>query len=341
MSKYNVGDIVTTNTYGDIEILNIYYDESEKIGDKNYNYRHCNKCDVRFLSNNQIVYGVKIYNLNRGRIFNPTHGFIPNKIFQSNTSGPFIMLEHLGTENGYAKVKIKFINTGRIIDVDLKNALEGRISDPALNGKTSNDFKVSRFDDYHAYILSRLKATYWNMMARCYDNRYQFYINYGAIGVTVCDRWKDNIDNFLNDAKNLFNYESYFWKPYLYTLDKDWKSFNNGIPKSERVYSPETCVWLHYMDNSNLARIEARARGEITSEYFGILKSGGKTKDPIFIVNFNANGNQINIGSYSNIIAAANAYNYYYLQYHTYEFIPLINDVPYMPPDEFMKYKIN
>ena len=173
--KYQVGDIVPTNTYGDIKILSTYYDEEKRT----------NRCDVQFLSNGYIRKGIDVKNIRRGKVYNPTNGFIQNKVFQSNTSGPFVMLEHLGNVDSYAKVRIKFINTGSIVDVDLKNALEGRVADPALHGEISLDFDPARFDDYDLYIKSRLTSTYHNIMMRCYNTNYRFYNSYGGAGVQV------------------------------------------------------------------------------------------------------------------------------------------------------------
>lgn len=38
-----------------------------------------------------------------------------------------------------------------------------------------------------------------NMLRRCYDSRCDQYSNYGGRGISVCERWRHNFQNFLND----------------------------------------------------------------------------------------------------------------------------------------------
>ena len=318
--KYNVGDIVKTNTYGDIKILSVYFDEKERT----------TMCDVQFLSNGYIRKGIKAKNINRGRVYNPTNGFIQNKVFQSNTSGPFVMLEHLGNVDSYAKVRIKFINTGTILDADLKNALEGRIADPALHGEISLDFDPARFDDYDLYIKSRLTSTYRNIMMRCYNTNSPNYISYGGAGVQVCDRWRSNVDNFLNDVKCLRNFDRYYKTPFLYNLDKDLKSM--CLPTNRKVYSPYHCVWLSARDNIILINLKNN------TQYYGVtpVKYGKKI---FYQASLDFLPDNRIIGVYTREIAAASAYNFYYLEYHNYESLDRLNYAPFMYPGELIIYK--
>ena len=69
MSKYKIGDIVHTNNYGDIEILNTYFDSSEHYSKESRKHRACDKCDIKFLSNGYIKNNVREYNIIRGRVF--------------------------------------------------------------------------------------------------------------------------------------------------------------------------------------------------------------------------------------------------------------------------------
>jgi len=40
----------------------------------------------------------------------------------------------------------------------------------------------------------------WVMMkSRCYDTNNESYYNYGAVGITVCDSWKNSFEEFLSD----------------------------------------------------------------------------------------------------------------------------------------------
>lgn len=46
---------------------------------------------------------------------------------------------------------------------------------------------------------SRTYRTWDSMRARCYKPHNISYKYYGALGVVVCERWKDSFDNFLAD----------------------------------------------------------------------------------------------------------------------------------------------
>lgn len=72
---------------------------------------------------------------------------------------------------------------------------------------------------------SRTYSTWLCMRRRCYDiinNRYKYY---GAKGIVVCDRWRNNYDNFLEDMGE---------RPYKTSLDRIDGSKN---------YTLENCRW--------------------------------------------------------------------------------------------------
>lgn len=250
-------------------------------------------------------------------------------IMQSNTSGPFIILKNLGNVNGRYKVLIKFINTGSLCEVLSHNALAHRVKDPALQN-ISNDFDINRFEDYDKYIDNLLITTYKHMIDRCYNTKSSKYKSYGAIGVRVCNEWLSDINIFLKDAREIDGFNKFYLKPYLYQLDKDYKQMN--IPKQYRIYSKNTCTFLYYQDNANIKVIENKKHG-----MYGIeINSAGN-----YYARIKINGNRMNIGTFSNEIAAANAYNFWHLYFHNFELVPLLNDVPYMSPQEFFKYNVN
>ena len=249
------------------------------------------------------------------------------RIYQSNTSGPFIILD-----NG-KKVDIQFINTGTIKNVYKNNAINGRVSDPALNGKISNDYNINRYDNYDHHINLLLRMIYKHMIDRCYNKNISKYESYGKIGVKVCDEWKNDINKFLSDAIKIDGFDKFYKTPYLYELDKDYKQLS--IPKCNRIYSLQTCTFLYYKDNYNIKIIDNKDK--CNNKYYGVEY----TKSNNYYARIKINGIRHNIGTYTNPIAAANAYNYWQIYYHEYELVPLLNDVQYMTKEEFESFNVN
>ncbi len=65
-----------------------------------------------------------------------------------------------------------------------------------------------------------------NMRKRCYDKNNASYMYYGAKGITVCSRWREEFYNFLDDIGK---------KPH-HTMSLDRKD-------SAGNYEPDNCQW--------------------------------------------------------------------------------------------------
>lgn len=243
--------------------------------------------------------------------------------YKSNNYGDFIVLN----KNDGGKYTIKFINTNGLNIASGEAIYHGRVKDkyaPNVSGigyVGSFDGKIS---DDSVIIFYR---PWSDMMHRCYDKNDKDYKMYGGIGIQVDERWHD-FGNFFNDAKILPGYANKLKNPSMYCLDKDYLQQN--IPKNKRIYSKDTCVWLSKYDN-----ILIMNREKHNSEYYGVIKHNNKY--------YSRYSNTI-IGKFSNPIAAANAYNYYYNLHFSNDplrTIFILNNVPYMPPNEFIKYNTN
>lgn len=90
---------------------------------------------------------------------------------------------------------------------------------------------------------TKLYQMWGNMKQRCYNPNSSGYKYYGGMGVTVCDEWVDNFDNFERWAK-LNGYKDGL------TIDKDFLCDKFSI--SPKIYSPKTCIFIDKYQNSKL-----------------------------------------------------------------------------------------
>jgi len=333
---YNIiiGDIYQSNNYGPFIIL-------EDLG---YIYNTKDRYyKIQFIWSTCITQSRKDSIL-IGNVRDPWNGINPNIIQYSNNYGSFKILKF----NYNSTADIQFIYTNNIkYNIQISHIKNGNIKDeyvdPLIIKPLDTLLLQPNIREYR--INYKLYELYTDIKKRCYNTNDKRYNTYGAMGVKICDRWLESFDNFYNDAKTLPQYEKFERWPTLYQFDKDWIQYQQGIPKEQRIYSPETCMFLYYLDNLNLRIIEYRNNhlNKLSSIYYGVsINSNGN-----FQIQISINGiynKQKYCGIYTNEIAAANMYNHLYDYYHKYvypryELISLYNDVPYMSWNECMSYK--
>ena len=267
----------------------------------------------------------------------PQYGVNFNKIYYSDNYGAYKILEvYKGKAGVGTKAKIKFMQTGFENIVQLFHAKNGDIRDNIANHKTPIDTSI--LDEYDRNLrINRFTYSVWReMIRRCNDNKFEQYKYYGGAGISVCNQWMD-FNNFSYTINYVQQYEKWYRFPTLYQLDKDYLQLQ--LPKNKRIYSPSTCIFLHYYDNINIRNIEYRNNHNINSgsKYFGVIKESNNT----YSAQMSINNVPLYLGTFDDEIVAANVYNYFQDYYYNYDIIPLKNDVPYIPQEEFKKHNTN
>lgn len=82
---------------------------------------------------------------------------------------------------------------------------------------------------------------WWNMIDRCYNENNKKFNHYGGRGITVCDKWKNDVSSFLRDMGP---------RP----------SPRHSVDRIEnnKGYSPDNCRWATYEVQSHNQRLSRR-----------------------------------------------------------------------------------
>lgn len=109
--------------------------------------------------------------------------------------------------------------------------------------------KIDKEDRSNKYnpVHKKMRELWRSMMNRCYSDKSGSYKNYGAIGVTVCEKWK-KYDGFLDDIDKVDGFDIEKILRGDLQLDKDVKQ--EGISSDQKVYSLVACTFITRSDNS-------------------------------------------------------------------------------------------
>ena len=226
-----------------------------------------------------------------------------NKIYKSKC-GPFKILqelEHRKSGTIYKRrIRIQFILTGTIKDVDLLSALNGKVTDPYFNTVMG----VACLGNYKSnpYHNKQIYDIWYHIIERCYNKNSKSYDMYGLIGIRVDPRWLC-YENFLNDLQYITGFSEYLANQNIdnYELDKDLLQQN--IPKEQRIYSKDTCYFIS--KHQNIQLMAKDNKNNCSSKYYGVYKTKYNTYQSTIMVN----GKKHFIGTFKNEIDAAYAYN--------------------------------
>jgi hypothetical protein len=87
------------------------------------------------------------------------------------------------------------------------------------------------------------------MRKRCTDKTHEHYKYYGAVGITVCDRWQTSFENFFADMGE---------RPKGKTLDRI---------NSKLGYTPDNCKWSTQKEQMNNTKRSVLFEGKTTQQW--------------------------------------------------------------------------
>lgn len=101
-----------------------------------------------------------------------------------------------------------------------------------------NRSKLGPLTTTHGLSRHRKEYKAWcGMRSRCYCKTEPAYVNYGAVGVTMCDRWRESFANFFEDMGPA---------PARHMIDR--------FPDPHGNYEPTNCRWANWQQQNRNRR---------------------------------------------------------------------------------------
>jgi hypothetical protein len=101
---------------------------------------------------------------------------------------------------------------------------------------------------------SRTYRVWAGIRTRCVNPKDTAYQNYGGRGITICDRWKDSYENFLEDMG-----------------ERPGKEYSIDRIDNEKGYSPDNCKWATRKEQHRNTRrnvwIEFNGQRKVASDW--------------------------------------------------------------------------
>jgi hypothetical protein len=234
-----IGKIFNSNNYGQFQVLE-KTDKTDKWNAFIYKIRFIDTGYEKFVVKDKIIKGtIKDDTLFIGKVY--THKKygeykINKKVGKNKHNNSLYEIEFLNTN--YRVIKsFTEINTGRVKDRFYPDVCD--------MGYLGNATKAGN---------KKIYGIWKSMLTRCYSKTHPTYQQYGAIGVSVCDRWHC-FEYFLEDFPNIEGYEQELFDKGKLEIDKDIKQENCN----NKVYSLETCCLIsHEINMKHIKRLTKR-----------------------------------------------------------------------------------
>jgi hypothetical protein len=117
--------------------------------------------------------------------------------------------------------------------------------------------RAAQINASHGKTNSGSYRSYRSMLSRCYNENQDCYSKYGAVGVAVCERWRDSFENFYADMGD---------RPDGMTLDRK-NPFGH--------YEPTNCRWSTHGEQA------INRRGDMAIRLLTQLLAGEITLDEV------------------------------------------------------------
>lgn len=112
------------------------------------------------------------------------------------------------------------------------------------------------FKKKHGLTGTRFYNIYQHMKMRCYNENCKSYPNYGGRGITICDEWKNDSNNFINDM-----YHSYL----VHAAEHGEKNTTLERKDVNGNYDPSNCIWAtkQVQNNNNRKITKYKYKGQL------------------------------------------------------------------------------